>query len=94
MIRPVNLRISSQAHLRLSLKESGKHEVHGFGYNAGGIVAGTMPGSQKESPAVFGCHLAAKDLVQPVNKPVAPYFFKNIYKKYNIKIKKIQNIFL
>lgn len=28
MIRPVNLRISSQAHLRLSLKESGKHEVH------------------------------------------------------------------
>ncbi|KAK9185445.1 hypothetical protein WN943_025801 [Citrus x changshan-huyou] len=27
---------------------------YGFGYNAGGIVAGTMPGSQKESPAVFG----------------------------------------
>ena len=60
--------------------EEEKRETEGFGYSAGGIVAGTMPGSQKESPAVFGCHLAAKDLVQPVNKPVAPYFFKKIYK--------------
>ena len=27
----------------------------GFGYNAVGIVPSTVPGSQKESPAVFGC---------------------------------------